>query len=67
MRELNYFWNKIPSGVKNAPSLNDFKSGLEKFKNNTINLGQLERENYWDLSYEVLKRIESPNYQDNKS
>ena len=27
---------------------------------------QLGNGNYWDLSYEVLKRIESANYLDNK-
>ena len=56
----------IKHEVRNASSLNGFKSGIEKFKWGTISLGQSESGNYWDLSYEVLKRIESANYLDNK-
>ena len=63
---VKLFWNKLPSEVRNASSLNDFKSGVEKFKMDTISLGELESGNYWDLSYEVLKRIESANYLENK-
>ena len=66
MKELNYFGTNFLPEVKNATSLNDFKSGIEKFKRDIISLGQLESGNYWDLSYEVLKRIESDNYLDNK-
>ena len=32
----------------------------------TISLGQLESWNYWDFSYEVLKRVENGNYLDKK-
>ena len=80
MKELNYFGTNIllklsddvpstphaNSKHKNAIYLNDFKSGIQKFKSDTISLGKLESGNFWYLSYEELKRIESANYLGNK-
>ena len=59
---VKLFWNKLPSEVKNSSSLNDFKNGLEKFKNNSL----CASGNFWELSNEVLNRIESSNYLENK-
>ena len=63
---VKLFWNKLPSQVKNSSDLNCFKSGLEAYKNKCINLGECEQGNFWELSYEVLKRIERLNYLNNK-
>ena len=43
---VELFWNKLPSEVEDATSLNDFKSGIEEFKRDTISLGHLESGNY---------------------
>ena len=63
---VKQFWNKLPSEVKNSPDLNCFKSSLADYKIKCINLGKFEQGNFWDLTYEVLSRIEGPNYVENK-
>ena len=56
------FWNKLPSGVKSSSSVLDFKIKLEDFKKHNIaNTGQ-----FWEVSTEVLCRIEGNNYIENK-
>ena len=60
------FWNQLPSAVKNSLSLNCFKSGLEDFKNKCVSLGLSGNGNFWELSGEVLKRIEGNDYIENK-
>ena len=59
-------WNKLPSDVKNSQSLNIFKSNLESFKNKTRALGISGCGNYWEISDEVLNRIEAGSYLENK-
>ena len=56
------FWNKLPSYVKNSQSVNCFKSNLDNFKYVCLNLGGREQGHFWELSFEVLNRIESNNY-----
>jgi len=60
------FWNRLPIEVKTAPTLNIFKSNLEAFKIKTRELGTCGIGNFWDISDEVLNRIESGNYLENK-
>ena len=59
-------WNKLPSEVKNATSLNSFKYYLEKFKKESLKLGLTNTQNYWECSNEVLSRIECGDYLRNK-
>ena len=59
-------WNKLPSDVKNSESLDIFKSNLELFKSKTRALGISGCGNYWEISDEVLNRIEAGNYLENK-
>ena len=60
------FWNKLPNYVKNSQSVNCFKSNLDKFKNVCLSLGGSEQGHFWELSREVLDRIESNDYLLNK-
>ena len=59
-------WNKLPIEVKVSSSLNVFKSNLELFKRKTIALGGCYSGNFWEISDEVLNRIEGVNYLENK-
>ena len=59
-------WNKLPIEVKNAPTLNNFKTNLEMFKCKTKASGMYGSGNFWEISDEVLTRIESGNYLENK-
>ena len=59
-------WNKIPIEVKTAPSLNSFKAHLELFKLRTKASGVYGTGNFWEISDEVLNRIECGNYIENK-
>ena len=59
-------WNKLPIEVKISSSLNVFKSNLELFKRKTIALGGCYSGNFWEISDEVLNRIEGVNYLENK-
>ncbi len=49
------YWNKLPSAVKDAPSINSFKARLKTYKseNSSILSG-----NFWELSEEIFKRID---------
>ena len=59
-------WNKLPIEVKISSSLNVFKSNLEVFKCKTKALGICGVGNFWEISDEVLNRIEGVNYLENK-
>ena len=59
-------WNKLPSEVKNATSLNSFKYCLENFKKEYLKSGLTNTQNYWECSNEVLSRIECGEYLRNK-
>ena len=56
------FWNQLPSAVKNSLSLSCFKSGLEDLKNKYVSLGLSGQGNFWELSGEVLNRIDGNEY-----
>ena len=57
-------WNKLPVSVKNTDSVLSFKIKLEKYKKENIfdSSG-----NYWEVSNEVLSRIENSSYLENKN
>ena len=58
-------WNMLPLDVKCSDSVNSFKINLQAFKNN--NIGEARVGNFWDVSDEVLSRIEGPGYLANKA
>ena len=57
-------WNKLPIDVKISQSVNIFKSNLETFKCNTKASGICGY--FWEISDEVLNRVEGVNYLENK-
>ena len=57
-------WNKLPRNVKLSDSVDSFKVNLQLFKDSNIDKGCIG--NFWDISFEVLSRIEGPSYLDNK-
>ena len=63
---VTLIWNKLPTEVKISSSLNVFKSNLELFKCKTKALGTCGTGNFWEISDEVLNRIEGVNYLENK-
>ena len=63
---VTLIWNKLPTEVKISSSLNVFKSNLELFKCKTKALGMCGTGNFWEISDEVLNRIEGVNYLENK-
>ena len=58
--------SEVVPDVKNASSLNIFKNALDDYKNDCLSSGFYRVGNYWDLSYEILNRIEDNSYLDNK-
>ncbi len=58
------YWNKLPSFVRCSTSVNSFKSNLELFKKDSI---LAETGNFWDVSFELISKIEGHVYKDNKS
>ena len=58
-RRVVSYWNKLPSEVKNASSVESFKARLENFKSNSIKKSMNNIINYWDLSQEIFNRINS--------
>ena len=61
------YWNKLPSKVKTSESIDSFKFNLEQFKVESIyNSHVKSTSNFWELSKEVLDRIEGHNYLVNK-
>ena len=63
---VTLIWNKLPTEVKISSSLNVFKSNLELFKCKTKALGICGTGDFWEISDEVLNRIEGVNYLENK-
>ena len=59
------YWNLLPNNVKMSADVNSFKENLDIYKEDNSNL--LDRGNYWEISHEVLNKIEGPNYARNKS
>ena len=58
------FWNKLPLSVKNSENVNSFKVNLEHFKKSNFDNDILGH--FWDISLEVLSKIEGPSYLKNK-
>ena len=56
-RAANY-WNKLPTSVKDASNVETFKARLESFKQTCQSKSS---GNYWDLSDQIFKRLESSN------
>ena len=59
------YWNILPLSVKMSESVESFKVNLQHFKVNNVNKGCVGQ--FWDISYEVLSRIEGSNYLKNKA
>ena len=55
-RVANY-WNKIPGYVKEANTVETFKSRLEFYKTEAINSGSSSTGHYWELSDILLSKI----------
>ena len=55
------FWNKLPTDIKMAHSIDSFKFTLEGFKLRRINGNVIDTRNFWQLSYEVLDCIKGNN------
>ena len=55
-RIINY-WNRIPDEVKDSPSVECFKIRLDSYKSDYSS--RQVSGHYWDLSEELLRRIES--------
>ena len=60
------FWNKLPTDIKMAQSIDSFKFMLEGYKLGHSNGNVIDTGNFWELSNEVLDRIEGNNYIENK-
>ena len=57
------YWNKLPSNVKNSTNVNNFKVNLENYKMKHFDYSTGY---FWEVSTQVLKRIEGLNYFQNK-
>ena len=60
------FWNKLPSEVKTSETVLSFKVNLEKFKKENISNGSVNESHFWNVSNEVVSKIEGSNYAQNK-
>ena len=56
----------LPTDIKMAQSIDSFKFMLEGYKLRHINGNVVDTGNFWELSNEVLDRIEGNNYMNNK-
>ena len=63
-RVINY-WNKLPKDVKLSGSVDNFKVNLQDYK--ISNESKTISGNFWDVSHEVLSRIEGQGYLENKA
>ena len=59
------FWNKLPKDVKLSGSVDNFKVNLQDYK--ISNESKTISGNFWDVSHEVLSRIEGQGYLENKA
>ena len=66
MNVLYLFWNKLQTDIKMAESIDSFKFMLEEYKLSYIHANFIDTGNCWELSNEVLDRIEGSNYVENK-
>ena len=60
------YWNKLSSDVKSSQSVDIFKIKLEQFKIDSIKGNATCTGQFWELSDEVLGRIEGNSYLENK-
>ena len=60
------YWNKLPLEVKDSESVNSFKSRLQYFKEDCISKGLTSESYFWNVSYLVIDKIESPSYLENR-
>ena len=56
-RRVITYWNKLPSQVTLATSIDCFKNRLERFKTENFQ----KPGNYWELSTEIFSRISKVN------
>ena len=62
---IKNYWNRLPKFVKLSKTVNEFKSQLDIFKNNSTSN---HPHNYWEVSNLILDKIEGKNcYLSNKS
>ena len=59
---IREIWNKLPSFVHDSDSIISFKCNLENFKSACLREGLCSGAYYWNVSNEVLSRIETPAY-----
>ena len=62
-RVINY-WNKLPPYVRTSTSVAEFKVNLEDFK--TKNIMLKDSGNFWEVSDEVICKMEGKSYVQNK-
>ena len=64
------YWNKLPLEVRNCDSVLNFKIKLDEFKNKQLSDSFSNSYNdsgyFWEISKDVLSRIEGSNYLENK-
>ena len=60
------YWNKLPTEVKNCLTVLSFKILLEGFKKDMISKFIVNDFHFWNVSSEVLARIEGTSYASNK-
>lgn len=60
------YWNRLPVEVKTADSVLNFKVKLEEFKQKCISNSVRNDCYFWEVSDEVLSKIEGTNYIENK-
>ena len=60
------YWNNLPLEARNAETVNEFKIKLENYKKQCLKSSISDCNHFWDVSKEVLGRIENENYLENK-
>ena len=58
-RRVIPFWNKLPTDIKNATTVNQFKNKLDEFRN--ININTEATGQFWEISEEIFSRIKNEN------
>ena len=53
------YWNKLPASVQLSTSVDSFKIKLSEYKKNALKSHSIIKGNYWEVSDEVLRRIET--------
>ena len=51
------YWNRLPTKVQLASSVDSFKRGLENYKRSCM----YAEGNYWEVSWEIISKIDTPN------